>query len=757
MEICSNSPIVVKWSGVLEVAKVKVKALNDSTFKDIINYEIHDNTFSWYANDAELFNVPLVFQISDGENEESIALSPMITIYKKTEVKVMKRSVRICEGENVVLDLETDGYNLSYQWYKDDEPIIGAKSKVLEIPNADYYTSGLYKCEVSSSSTCEPVMSEDISVYVITKTRIMNKPEFYDWHYLGAASLEVKLHAHNERDIENFRFEWYKDTTIYVIDSFYVQDEVQYLIKPIDIKIKLSDNDKFQGTNSQSLTIGKLAWGDRSKYTCIAYGLCGIDSTHAIIDEHNYFHLEKISSDFTDCEGISVTFKAELISSVKGNFQYQWFEASRGKLVEGDHFSGTNTLELTIHNPDARDEGGYFVKVHYPKLGLSSSSELFIYQPETKPTIALQTKSWVINAPRDYYIKQIYLRVSLKNYDTAFYRWYKDGNIIGTGYNIDIRKFPKSKDSAVGWYVCEIINKCGTTWSDSIYVAWGIEDFRRSACMNEQLVVDIEDLGNEYEYEWIFEDKIVTDNHRIINSNTNKLTFLRLLDSDVGNYQVYAVDKDSKLKILLGTIEVRVILPPVLVRDLPDTLQPINGRMPLINMVASSEANGIYHILYIDGKQEYNEQYIDEDEYGNIYHGFNMGGSNSNLKPGVYQYRLRNDCGMTWSNKMTVINDDYVPGGIVPTEDQTISYVVTEKDPVTVYPNPASDFITITELNNGLQPIVQKVQIFDVLGIEVMSVGTGQDQSQQRIDVSHLPAGVYFVKVGNCIVKFVKI
>src|SRR5690606_26908453 len=61
-----------------------------------------------------------------------------------------------------------------------------------------------------------------------------------------------------------------------------------------------------------------------------------------------------------------------------------------------------------------------------------------------------------------------------------------------------------------------------------------------------------------------------------------------------------------------------------------------------------------------------------------------------------------------------------------------------------IHPNPASDFITIPELNNGLQPIVHKVQIFDVLGIEVMSVETGLDQSQQRIDISHLPAGVYF-------------
>jgi len=58
---------------------------------------------------------------------------------------------------------------------------------------------------------------------------------------------------------------------------------------------------------------------------------------------------------------------------------------------------------------------------------------------------------------------------------------------------------------------------------------------------------------------------------------------------------------------------------------------------------------------------------------------------------------------------------------------------------------------------DGLIPIQVaesvNVQIFDVLGIEVMTVGTGLDLSQQRIDVSHLPAGVYFVKIDGMYLK----
>jgi hypothetical protein len=72
-----------------------------------------------------------------------------------------------------------------------------------------------------------------------------------------------------------------------------------------------------------------------------------------------------------------------------------------------------------------------------------------------------------------------------------------------------------------------------------------------------------------------------------------------------------------------------------------------------------------------------------------------------------------------------------------------------------IYPNPAEDFIEISQ-NKGLQPLVQKVQIFDVLGLEVKSVGTGLDLSTQRIDISLLLVGVYYIRIGNKVEKFVK-
>lgn len=76
---------------------------------------------------------------------------------------------------------------------------------------------------------------------------------------------------------------------------------------------------------------------------------------------------------------------------------------------------------------------------------------------------------------------------------------------------------------------------------------------------------------------------------------------------------------------------------------------------------------------------------------------------------------------------------------------------------IVITPNPAGDFITIQTSEVFETSEVYNVHIFDILGIEVMSVGTGLDLSTQRIDISHLPTGVYFIRIGDKVEKFVKI
>jgi photosystem II stability/assembly factor-like uncharacterized protein len=66
-----------------------------------------------------------------------------------------------------------------------------------------------------------------------------------------------------------------------------------------------------------------------------------------------------------------------------------------------------------------------------------------------------------------------------------------------------------------------------------------------------------------------------------------------------------------------------------------------------------------------------------------------------------------------------------------------------------IYPNPAGDYIQI-------QPTIGfEIQIFDMLGINVSPAGGGI-KGGGKIDISNLAPGIYFIKIGNKVEKFVK-
>ncbi len=71
---------------------------------------------------------------------------------------------------------------------------------------------------------------------------------------------------------------------------------------------------------------------------------------------------------------------------------------------------------------------------------------------------------------------------------------------------------------------------------------------------------------------------------------------------------------------------------------------------------------------------------------------------------------------------------------------------IQKESSLTISPNPVSDFLTIYG-HDG-----EKFEIYSVYGIKIIE-GT----CQVKIDISYLPAGLYFVRIGNKVQKFVKI
>jgi len=120
-----------------------------------------------------------------------------------------------------------------------------------------------------------------------------------------------------------------------------------------------------------------------------------------------------------------------------------------------------------------------------------------------------------------------------------------------------------------------------------------------------------------------------------------------------------------------------------------------------------------------------------------------------------------------------IIANEYLKGRIWMYENPTsVNNYETNHSNYIIYPNPTSDFITINlesigacsiENSIGASPIAS-IEIYDVMGMKVISDvrHLGDVGHLNRIDVSHLPAGVYFMKIvgsnGACSIveKFIK-
>ncbi len=90
----------------------------------------------------------------------------------------------------------------------------------------------------------------------------------------------------------------------------------------------------------------------------------------------------------------------------------------------------------------------------------------------------------------------------------------------------------------------------------------------------------------------------------------------------------------------------------------------------------------------------------------------------------------------------------------------SFSNVVEQKQPkgISISPNPASDYIEIYLPLEGNERGTTEIKIYNTLGEYVLNVvAIHKLPLQQQIDISHLPAGVYFVRIGKETALFVKI
>jgi hypothetical protein len=109
----------------------------------------------------------------------------------------------ICAGQPVTLKVLTEGYNLSYSWYKGDSNIQSGTSPQFFISASTTDNTGLYRCDINGS--CGEGLSASTNLVVFPVTKIKNISPDTVANFGEDITLEVDTEGHN------LLYQWQKD------------------------------------------------------------------------------------------------------------------------------------------------------------------------------------------------------------------------------------------------------------------------------------------------------------------------------------------------------------------------------------------------------------------------------------------------------------------------------------------------------------------------------------------------------------------
>ena len=114
--------------------------------------------------------------------------------------------ITICANQPVTLNVNIEGYNLSYKWFKNGQIVQSGPSSKLSFSNAKADDSGNYTCVITGS--CGTIESKIINLTVYPLTRITNITQNVEVPFQNDLTLKVDAIGHD------LVYQWQKDGTV---------------------------------------------------------------------------------------------------------------------------------------------------------------------------------------------------------------------------------------------------------------------------------------------------------------------------------------------------------------------------------------------------------------------------------------------------------------------------------------------------------------------------------------------------------------
>jgi hypothetical protein len=709
-----------------------------------------------------------------------LLLSYSIVYSQDVVISSQPKSIKECVGNSVSLSVSvysSSNKPLSFQWYKEGRIISNENSPILKFSALQHSQSGTYYCQISNNEN-EKINTNSASIYALRPTSISKEPEDVMTSLVSdIITLSFEAHVSGleiEEAIQNGEFvsiQWFR-----VIDN---------------ANIKLNNDEIYNGVISNTLSINRKNLPDTTYYLAEIEGKCGKAVTRKVKLIKNLSIIKLDIAGLEACEGNVESIKANIANPNNHKLEFQWYRDGK-PIYYQENLKGVYSNELIFNPIFMNDAGQYKLEARIKEMNYSVfSNEVDVVLCSKPEIIAIRIDS---STSVSYFYRKALLNIFFKRNcesrmdvykgDSLFisYSLQKSGirfyNIPDPNYSFfSVLEFDKSDRFAK--YSVEMHNRCGNSISDTITVNEHFNDYvnrdpleqNRVLCEGDSTSIQfffsfIPKRSYPLKYQWLtnFGTK-VSDDRFYHGYETNKLLFKNLRKEDAGIFWFEARGNitnnpkyDSNLFAIGGGYLIKVKPKPSIKRQPKERTFSYGDKDTIINILFDNEPQLPISVeLYYMFSLKNTPRLIDktEAEYGMWYRYI----KDITFSEDGYYYAVlhhNNDC-------KPVITDT-VKVTVIPKGTTSVSTLESNSE-LLIQPNPASDFITISlpTLNKGLQPLVQNAQIFDVLGIEVISVETGLRPVSTKVDVSHLAAGVYFIKIlysngaSSIIEKFVKI
>ncbi len=490
-----------------------------------------------------------------------------LALYSIPVIVTQPVSILHCKGNRAVFKVGGFGIN-TYQWFKNNIPIVGANLDSLEIPASGYTDTGNYSVWVKGN--CDSLLSNVVTLSFFPKPLIILQPQPVSPCLGIKASFRVSATS-----INPLNFQWKKnginisgtadslifssvslsDTGYYAVmvknacDSV-LSDSVFLSVRQIPVILVQSQStvrclgDTFafkisyagvaplsfqwkkngtviSGATLDSLIIRNVSYADSGNYSVAVTGPCGtINSGLAQlnINAPPVINIQLVS--LLLCNGSRAVFKV-------GGFginTYQWFK-NNVPIV------GANLDSLEIPVVYDGDTGNYFVRVKGNCDSTNSISVSLNNYP--KPVISLQPSS--VNA---CFGTSASLKIIASGTGPISYQWIKNG-IPVSGANKDSLLFSNIAYPDSGYYKVMVISVCDSLLSDSVFInvkqKTGIVNNPQSTyrCFGDNFSFSVFAIGAiPLTYQWMKNGAIITG------ANSDSLYFNNTIYSDTGAYSV---------------------------------------------------------------------------------------------------------------------------------------------------------------------------------------------------------------------------